>query len=371
MDATSFSARAGESRRRRDLNPRRTQEAETVLEAHQNGLLPVLDGGRVCAIVNGVQPETSRAGPIGREQELAQLSTFLEQERLGAEALLLEGEPGIGKSTLWRAAVDSARSGGYRVLEARPAEPERGLSFSALADLLEGVPFQDLPPPLEEALRASLLTGPASGGDAHAVARGVPRLRRRRGSRPAPWTRARRSRRRSVAAPFRGTDEPRGGAAAAAAASRGGDPAAGPPAPVCSVGRQPVLRARARSCLAGRGRSRAAVAGAGEHRRAAAPEDRPPPAKDAQRAPCGGGTVLSDRCRATHGRPGRLTVGARGGGAARDCRDQGRACPLQPPAVCKRAVRRFAAGRAQTAAPSARRRGRGWRGASAPSRPRL
>ena len=158
------------------MNPRRTQEAETVLEAHQNGLLPVLDGGRVCAIVNGVQPETSRAGPIGREQELAQLSTFLEQERLGAEALLLEGEPGIGKSTLWRAAVDSARSGGYRVLEARPAEPERGLSFSALADLLEGVPFQDLPPPLEEALRASLLTGPASGGDAHAVARGVLRL---------------------------------------------------------------------------------------------------------------------------------------------------------------------------------------------------
>jgi len=116
-------------------------------------------------------------GSIGREQELAQLVSFLEEERGGVEAPLLEGEPGIGKSTLWRAAVDAARSHGYRILEARPPESERDLSFSALTDLLEGVPFDGLPTPLWEALRAAaLLTEPASGGDAHAVARGVLRV---------------------------------------------------------------------------------------------------------------------------------------------------------------------------------------------------
>jgi predicted ATPase len=61
---------------------------------------------------------------FGRDEELAAIGKHLDREReaRGPSALVLEGEPGIGKSTLLRAATDQARESGYRVLEARPAE---------------------------------------------------------------------------------------------------------------------------------------------------------------------------------------------------------------------------------------------------------
>ena len=46
--------------------------------------------------------------------------------RGGMAALVLEGEAGIGKSTLWLAGVEAARERGLRVLSARPAEVELG-----------------------------------------------------------------------------------------------------------------------------------------------------------------------------------------------------------------------------------------------------
>jgi predicted ATPase len=74
---------------------------------------------------------------LGRDVELALLHAFLERRpEDGAAALLLEGEPGIGKTAMWRAATEAARERGLRVLRARPAEAERTLSFAALADLL-------------------------------------------------------------------------------------------------------------------------------------------------------------------------------------------------------------------------------------------
>src|ERR671937_321183 len=75
--------------------------------------------------------------PLGRDAELARLRAFLERRpEDGAAALLLEGEPGIGKTVLWQAATEAARERGLRVLRARPSEAERTLSFAALADLL-------------------------------------------------------------------------------------------------------------------------------------------------------------------------------------------------------------------------------------------
>src|SRR5262245_41984872 len=65
-------------------------------------------------------------------------------------ALLIEGEPGIGKTTLWLEALDRAREQGFRVLSARAAEAESVLAYAALADLLDGVPasaWADLPEP--------------------------------------------------------------------------------------------------------------------------------------------------------------------------------------------------------------------------------
>jgi predicted ATPase len=53
--------------------------------------------------------------------------------------LSLEGEAGIGKTTVWREAVRLAGERGFRVLACRPAQAEAKLTFSALADLLEPV----------------------------------------------------------------------------------------------------------------------------------------------------------------------------------------------------------------------------------------
>ena len=64
----------------------------------------------------------STAVVVGRDRELAALADLLgSDERLPA-VLLLEGEAGIGKTTLWRAAVEEARARGYGLLtSARPS----------------------------------------------------------------------------------------------------------------------------------------------------------------------------------------------------------------------------------------------------------
>src|SRR5690348_4573981 len=73
----------------------------------------------------------------GREAELASVRTFVERADDGLAALVLEGEAGIGKSTLWLAGIELAGSCGLRVLSCRPAEVERGLAHTGLSDLLE------------------------------------------------------------------------------------------------------------------------------------------------------------------------------------------------------------------------------------------
>jgi DNA-binding CsgD family transcriptional regulator len=97
---------------------------------------------------------------VGREQELAAIEAFLDAPPGGPAALLVEGEAGIGKTTLWLAAVQAARNRGQRVLDAVPAEAERDLPFSALGDLLGGVigsVIDRLPPPQASALKVALL----------------------------------------------------------------------------------------------------------------------------------------------------------------------------------------------------------------------
>ena len=97
---------------------------------------------------------------FGRERELAAGTAFLDALREASGALLIEGEPGIGKSTVWSAIVRSADAGSVRVLQARPAESEARLSYAALADLV-GPVFDAtrarLPAPQEHALAATLL----------------------------------------------------------------------------------------------------------------------------------------------------------------------------------------------------------------------
>ncbi|ULE31381.1 AAA family ATPase [Mycobacterium sp. IDR2000157661] len=75
---------------------------------------------------------------------------FLDSASVGPSALLIEGEPGIGKTTLWLAAVDRAQDRGFRVLSTRAAAAESVLAYTALADLLDEVDaraWADLPDP--------------------------------------------------------------------------------------------------------------------------------------------------------------------------------------------------------------------------------
>ena len=53
--------------------------------------------------------------------------------------LVIEGEAGIGKTTLWLAGVAEARERGFAVLSARAGQAETVLTYAALADLLGGV----------------------------------------------------------------------------------------------------------------------------------------------------------------------------------------------------------------------------------------
>jgi DNA-binding CsgD family transcriptional regulator len=115
---------------------------------------------------------------VGRDEELGALHAFLERRVpvTAPTAVALEGEAGIGKSTLWRAAIDAAREGGARVLVARPAETERGFEHAGLADLFEDVLEETLPAltmPQRRALEVALLVDDADDAAVDARALGV------------------------------------------------------------------------------------------------------------------------------------------------------------------------------------------------------
>ena len=55
---------------------------------------------------------------VGRTGELALVRAFAERARIDGEALLLFGEPGVGKTALLDAVAESASGSGTRVLRA-------------------------------------------------------------------------------------------------------------------------------------------------------------------------------------------------------------------------------------------------------------
>jgi DNA-binding CsgD family transcriptional regulator len=72
---------------------------------------------------------------VGREDDLAVIRAFVYEPSARGRALLLSGEPGVGKSALLDAAEEMASIAGIRVLRAAGAEFD-DLSFSALNQLL-------------------------------------------------------------------------------------------------------------------------------------------------------------------------------------------------------------------------------------------
>jgi len=103
---------------------------------------------------------------FGRDPEFARLAAFLDAIPSGPRALLLEGQAGVGKTTIWSWALERAAAAGYRVLACRPAEAEAKYSYAALGDLLDGVgkdDWPDLPAPQRRALDVALLRDAEQG----------------------------------------------------------------------------------------------------------------------------------------------------------------------------------------------------------------
>jgi DNA-binding CsgD family transcriptional regulator len=84
----------------------------------------------------------------------------LDGARAGSRAVVLEGDPGVGKTALWRRAIDAAAKLGWRRLITAPAGAEARLAFAALGDLLDleiDAILPALPPPQRRALEVALL----------------------------------------------------------------------------------------------------------------------------------------------------------------------------------------------------------------------
>ena len=103
---------------------------------------------------------------VGRERELETVASFLGLETTAGRVLILEGEAGIGKTTLWRAGVDAAHELSQLVLRASPAEREATFAYSVVSDLLEDVldeVLAELPEPQRRALEVALLRKASDG----------------------------------------------------------------------------------------------------------------------------------------------------------------------------------------------------------------
>ncbi|MBX7450484.1 LuxR C-terminal-related transcriptional regulator [Mycolicibacterium sp. 3033] len=95
-----------------------------------------------------------------------QVAGFLHAASQRPAGLVIEGEAGIGKTTVWLALVEQARADGFRVLSARVGQAESVMAFAALADLLTDVDtgVLDALPPLQRlALDRVLLRAGADG----------------------------------------------------------------------------------------------------------------------------------------------------------------------------------------------------------------
>jgi DNA-binding CsgD family transcriptional regulator len=96
---------------------------------------------------------------VGRDGELDAISAMLTQDRPAHAATVLQGDPGVGKTSLWEHGVVLGRERGMRVLVARASSAETGLPFAAVIDLLEAVPSEELaglPTPQLHALEVAL-----------------------------------------------------------------------------------------------------------------------------------------------------------------------------------------------------------------------
>ena len=114
------------------------------------------------------------AAVVGRLDALDDAARFVDGLSDGPSALLVEGEAGIGKTTVWRSTATMAAERGSRVISSTAVEGEADLPFVGLRDLMELLPddaADGLPPPQRAALDVALLRSeqPDAVADQHAV----------------------------------------------------------------------------------------------------------------------------------------------------------------------------------------------------------
>jgi ATP/maltotriose-dependent transcriptional regulator MalT len=84
--------------------------------------------------------DPATAATMTGQPEFDSVADFLSSSAERVSGLVIDGEPGIGKTTLWLAAIEEAESRGFRVLSARAGSSEVVLTFAVLADLFGDVP---------------------------------------------------------------------------------------------------------------------------------------------------------------------------------------------------------------------------------------
>ncbi|MEV5752442.1 AAA family ATPase [Actinoallomurus sp. NPDC052308] len=100
-------------------------------------------------------------GLVGRDRELAELAAFLDEAGTDGAAILLTGDPGVGKTALLDATAELAVAKGMRVIRGSGVEYETDISFASLHQLVVSLSRElgSLPRSMREALEVALGLG--------------------------------------------------------------------------------------------------------------------------------------------------------------------------------------------------------------------
>lgn len=115
---------------------------------------------------------------VGRRAEKASIARFLKALPSGPLAMVVEGEAGVGKTSLWEWGLHGAEDRSYTALATAAAPSDAKLSYAGIDDLLEPVlddSLPALPAPRRHALEVALLRRSPRGPPPNrwAVARAV------------------------------------------------------------------------------------------------------------------------------------------------------------------------------------------------------
>jgi DNA-binding CsgD family transcriptional regulator len=117
------------------------------------------DSSTSVARVTGVRPASSAESLLERDAGLAEVEWLAMVAADAPAAVLIEGEAGIGKTTLWERGIELASLHRHQVLAVRPRPADVELPFLGLTELLDPIADRSLPllpAPLARALRVLL-----------------------------------------------------------------------------------------------------------------------------------------------------------------------------------------------------------------------